>query len=160
MCYIDNCGTKLGRHVILNLSVRNLDKRIICLFIVISHLHYLQYSKHDINLQHKSLHISRNRYAFVRSIILRISCNIQTQQGVSTQDIAESCRLFALSSSISEQHIALLCPHPPIPDLLSTYLTASFILASKLTSSLSLFLLSLSLSLIWTDLTDYCPAGL
>ena len=27
------------------------------------------------------------------------------------------------------QHIALLCPHPPIPDLLSMYLMASFILA-------------------------------
>ena len=58
------------------------------------------------------------------------------------------------------QHIALLCPHPLIPDLLSTYVTVSFILAWKLASSLSLFLLSLSLSLIWTDLTDYCLAGL
>jgi len=57
------------------------------------------------------------------------------------------------------QHIALLCPHPLIPDLLSIYLMMSFILGWKLTSSISLFLLSLSLSLIWTDLTDYCPAG-
>ena len=58
------------------------------------------------------------------------------------------------------QPIALLCPHLPIPDLLSMYLMVSFILGWKLTSSLSLFLLSLSLSLLWTDLTDYCPAGL
>jgi len=56
------------------------------------------------------------------------------------------------------QHIALLCLHPLIPDLVSTYLT-SFILGWKLTSSLSLFLFSLSLSLLWIDLTDYCPAG-
>ena len=43
------------------------------------------------------------------------------------------------------QHIVLLCPHPPIPDLLSMYLMVSFILAWKLTSSLGLFLLSLPL---------------
>ena len=41
---------------------------------------------------------------------------------------------------------SVLCPHPLIPDLLSTYLMVSFILGWKLTSSQCLFLLSSPLS--------------
>jgi len=67
---------------------------------------------------------------------------------------------FSPHSMSVGSNTALLCRHSLIPDLLSTYFMVSFILGWKLTSSLLLFLLSLSLSLLCTDLTDYCPAGL
>jgi len=69
--------------------------------------------------------------------------------------LPHSLRILSAFHISGIKHIALQCPHPLIPDLLSTYPMVSLILGGKLTSSLSLFFLSLSLSLLRTDLTDY-----